>query len=149
MLGVSRVLRLGFLVLILSGFLVLPEYLALQGTVLNEYAIADCISNQYTGGKIVCDIPCMVYRLTNMHGVEPENILSNHYSPQYYGLNESRKYMEWLSEQNVYIWTYYGERATPVWLVMDANYPSVFKNILGEPGMGVYAVDRSVLDSLL
>ncbi len=31
---------------------------------------------------------------------------------------------------------------------MEANYPSVFKNILGEPGMGVYTVDQSVLDSL-
>ena len=148
-LGASRGLRLGFIAILLSGFLVLPEYVALQGTVSNEYAIADDISAQYEGGKIVCDMPSMVYRLTNTHGVEPEIILSNHYSPHYYGLNESREYIEWLSEQDVSIWTYYGDRGTPVWLIMEANYPFVFKNIFGEPTMGVYAVDRSVLDSLL
>jgi hypothetical protein len=127
----------------------MPEYVALQGDVLNEYACADSILDQYTRGTIVCDMPSMVYRLTNTHGVEPDDILSNHYSPNHYGLNDSRKYLEWLYEQDVCIWTYYGERGTPIWLVMETKYPKVFKNITGEPGMGVYAVDRSVLDSLL
>ena len=94
-------------------------------------------------------MPSMVYRLSNAHDIEPENIISNHYSPHYYGLNGSRTYLEWLYVQDVSIWTYYGERGTPIWLVIEANYPSVFKNLLGEPGMGVYAVDRAVLDSLL
>lgn len=148
-LGSSKILRVGVFLLLLSGFLVIPEYVALQGTVQNEFYIADDIAALYSGGRIVCDMPSVVYRLSNAHGVEPENIISNHYSPHYYGLNGSRTYLEWLYMQDVSIWTYYGDGGTPVWLVMEANYPSVFKNLLGEPGMGVYTVDRSVLDSLL
>jgi len=148
-LGASKVVRVGILVLILTGFLVLPEYIALQGTVQEEYEIADAIFDQYAGGKIVCDLPSIVYRLSNNHGVEPEDILSNHYSPHYYGLNESRMYLKWLSTQDVRVWTYYGDRGTPVWLAIKENYPTVFKNLIGEPGMGVYTVDRSFLDSLL
>ena len=148
-LGTSGAIRVGVIALILTGFVGLPEYITLQGTVQNEDAIADAISEQYTGGRIVCDLPSIVYRLSNAHGVEAEDILSNHYSPHFYSLNTSRTYLEWLSVQDVRIWTYYGERGTPVWFVMEENYPTVFKNIMGEPGMGVYAVDRSVLDSLL
>jgi hypothetical protein len=91
----------------------------------------------------------MVYRLSNAHDIEAEDILSNHYSPHYYGLNESRRYLEWLSQLDIQFWVYYGERSDAVWLVMEENYPAVFKNLFGEPGMGVYAVDRAVLDSLL
>ncbi len=148
-LGSSKTLRVGVFLLLLSGFLVIPEYVALQGTVQNEFSIADTIAEQYTGGRIVCDMPSMVYHLSNAHGVEPKDILSNHYSPHYYGLNGSRTYLEWLYVQEVSIWTYYGERGNPVWLVIEANYPSLFKNLLGEPGMGVYSVEWSVLDSLL
>lgn len=148
-LSTGRVLRVGVLLILLSGFLVLPEYVALQGIVQNEYDIADAISEEYTGGRIVCDMPSMVYRLSNAHGIEAEYIISNHYSPHYYGLNESRRYLEWLSQLDIQIWTYYGDRSDAVWLVMEENYPTVFKNLFGEPGMGVYAVDRAVLDSLL
>jgi len=149
LLGASKVLRVVILVILLTGFLLLPEYVVLQDTVQDEYVLADAIAEQYAGGRIVCDLPSIVYRLSNTHGVDAEDILSNHYSPHYYGLNSSRTYLEWLSVQEVGIWTYYGERGTPVWLVIQENYPLMFENIMGEPGMGVYIVDRSVLDSLL
>jgi hypothetical protein len=120
-LGSSKILRVGVLLLLLSGFLVIPEYVALQGTVQNEFSIADDIAALYTGGRIVCDMPSMVYRLSNAHAVDPVDIISNHYSPHYFGLNGSRTYLEWLYMQDVSIWTYCGDRGDPVWLVMEAN----------------------------
>ncbi len=38
---------------------------------------------------------------------------------------------------------------TPVWEVLQSNYPSVLTIVSGVPEMGVYAVDLSTLDSLL
>ena len=147
--GVTMKMRLGVIVCILLGYLLVPEYHALQGVVDSEFDLADSAASRYEGGRIVCDRPSLVYRFVHLHGVEPENILSNHYSPHYYGIYEPRKYLDWIIDKDIRVWTYVGDRGAPVWEVLQSNYPSVLTVISGVPEMGVYAVDLSYLDSLL
>ena len=120
----------------------------MQGTVMNGFNIADEIASHYQGDGIVCDLPSMVYRLSNKHGVEPENIISNLYSSDYYGISDPDSYFEWLRKKNVTVWCFFGERGDPVRGVLG-QYPGLLVNVMGEPRNGVYLVDPSVLDSLL
>ena len=147
--GVTKKMRLGVITCLLLGYLIVPEYLTLQGVIESEFDLADSAASYYGGGRIVCDRPNLVYHLVHVHGVEPENILSNHYSPHYYGIDEPRKYLDWIIDQDIRVWTYIGDRGAPVWEVLQSNYPSVLTIIDGVPEMGVYAVDLSALDSLL
>jgi Dolichyl-phosphate-mannose-protein mannosyltransferase len=140
----------GVLLLFLSLFsLLLPQYMALQSTVINEFNVADKAGEQYSSGDIVCDVPSMLYRLTVEWDIPAKAILSNHYGPQYYGIDEPGEYLEWLSREDVRLWMYYGERGDSVWRVVDNNYPGVFVNLFGEPRMGCYLVDQGLIDSLL
>jgi hypothetical protein len=97
----STVLRVGVLGLMFTGVALVPEYQQMQGTVLNEFRIADDIASHYQDGGIVVDMPSMVYRLSSKHGVESEDIISNHYSPYYYGVTDPAAYFEWLRKENV------------------------------------------------
>ena len=76
-------------------------------------------------------------------------MLSNHYGPQYYGVDEPGAYLEWLNREDVNLWMYYDERGDPIWRVMNEDYPGVLVNLFGEPRMGCYVVDRVLVDSLL
>lgn len=137
------------LVLLLGYPLIIPQYMGLQGMVLNEFDIADRVGADYQSGTIVCDIPSMHYRLVNEWGVESDSLLSNHYGPQYYGISDPVAFLDWLQREDVDVWMYYGERGDPVWVVLDGNYPGVLVNLFGEPKDGCYVVDHLLLDSLL
>jgi hypothetical protein len=145
-----RLIRGVVIVVLLLGYpLIIPQYMRLQGTVLNEFDTADRVGPDYQGGTIVCDIPSMLYRLVNEWGVEPASLLSNHYGPQYYGISDPTAYLDWLQREDVHVWMYYGERGDPVWIVLNGNYPGVLVHLFGEPREGCYMVDHSLLDSLL
>ena len=145
-----RFIQVGVVGVLLIGYpLVLPQYMGLQGTVLDEFDIADRVGADYPGGTIVCDSPSMLYRLVNEWSVKPSSLLSNHYGPQYYGISDPVAYLEWLKQEDVQIWMYYGERGDPIWAVLDENYPGVLVNLFGSPREGSYLVDHVFLDSLL
>ncbi len=144
---VSRVLRVGLLGLIFSGAVLVPEYRQMQGTVFNEFRVADDIASYYEDGGIVCDMPSMVYRLSSEWGIEPEDILSNLYSPHYYDITEPDPYIEWLRKENVTLWCYFGERGSPVWSILS-QYSGLLVNVLGEPKSGIYLVDQPILNDL-
>ena len=138
---ISKLMRLGILSILFTGFNLVPEYQMMQGAVQNEFNTADRVADVYQGGGIVCDIPSMVYRLSTKSGVKPEYITSNLYSPYYYGISDPEPYFEWLRKGNVSIWCYYGERGDPIWSILGL-YPELFINIEGGPRNGYYLVDR-------
>lgn len=146
--NVSKVLRFGIVGLFLTSLLLVPEYHQMQETVLNEFNVAYNIASYYPGGGIVLDTPSMVYRLSSKWGAEPEDIISNLYSPHYYGVSEPEAYLDWLRKEDVSLWCYYGERGDHVWDVLS-QYPGLLVNMIGEPRTGVYIVDQTLLDSLL
>ena len=141
----SAALPVGLLAL---NLVAAPHYMGLQGTVEAEFQVADQAARHYRGGTVVCDIPSMVYRLVTRWEVEPGSLLSNLYGPHYYGVLEPQAYLEWLDQNNVTLWMYYGERGDPVWAVLG-GYPGLLKPLFGEPRRGTYQVDPSLLDSLL
>jgi len=145
-----RWVQIGLVVVLLAGYpLFLSQYSGLQGAVVKEFDIADRVGSEYSGGTIVCDIPSMLYRLVSEWDVEPTMLLSNHYGPQYYGIDEPVAYLEWFDDKDVSIWMYYGDRGDPVWGVLMDNYSGVLVNLFGDPGYGCYLVDRRLVDSLL
>ncbi len=146
----AALLQSSVVLLFLSFFLLLlPQYSGLQSTVATEFSVADRVGEQYHGGVIVCDMPSMLYRLTVDWGVPAGSLISNHYGPQYYGVDDPDAYLDWLRREDVRIWMYYGERGDPVWSVLEGNYPGVFVNLFGKPREGCYLVDKSLIDSLL
>jgi hypothetical protein len=142
-------LQIGFLFIMFAGYpVLLPMYSALQEEVHEDFIAADKTGAEYNGGVIVCDIPSMVYRLVQEWDVAPTDVLSNHYGPHYYGIDDPEAYLEWLQTEDIRLWMYYGSRGDPVWKALEA-YPGVFVNLFGEPGEGCYRVDSVVLDSVL
>lgn len=143
--NILRVLILG---IVLSGYALTPSYSKMQETVSYEFSIVDRIGMLHEDGSIVCDIPSMVYRLTTKWGVEPEEMLSNLYSPKYYGDSEPESYLEWLKKEEVTVWMYYGERGDDAWRAFN-QYPYLLENKFGEPRSGAYLVNQTVLYSFV
>ena len=143
-------IQVGVLSLLLLGFpLIVPQYVGLQETVINEFNIADKAGEYYQGGVVVCDMPSMIYRMVVEWDIPPSSLLSNHYGPQYYGINDPAAYLDWIQQEDIRLWMYIGSRGDPVWAVLNSNYPGVLVNLFGEPGAGCYLVDRVLVDSLL
>jgi len=141
-----------------------PVYAGLQGTVVDEFGVADRVGEVYDGGVVVCDLPSIVYRLVSVWGVESDCLLSNLYSPHYYGVEAPVEYLRWLRDEDVRVWCYLGDRwlrdedvrvwcylgdrGDPVWGAIE-GYPGVFVPVWGEPRAGVYLVDQSVIGQIL
>jgi hypothetical protein len=142
-----------FFLLIISiifsfGFF-LPKYSSFQLKATEAYSAADKIHENYIKGKIVSDYPTINYKLIQKHGINPRNIISNHYSPSYYGINDPFEYALWLDINEVTVWTYWDERAKPVWNVISKNYPDLFVLIERLPAADIYIVDQIILNEIL
>ncbi|MCW4012156.1 MAG: glycosyltransferase family 39 protein [Candidatus Bathyarchaeota archaeon] len=132
----------------LGSVFVVPLYGGLQGTVVDEFGVADRVAGVYVGGVVVCDLPSTVYRLVDVYGVEPDCLLSNLYGPHYYGVDDPLEYLRWLKDEDVSVWCYFGDRGDPVWSAVE-GYSGVFLVVWGEPRAGVYIVDQVVIDDVL
>ncbi len=134
---------------LLSYFWFLPAYCGFQAYTEEAFISADAVHGLYGGGTIVCDYPTINYRLVHAWGVEPRDLLGNHYSPHYYGVDEPLVYAEWLQENDVTLWLKTDFRGEPVLDVVEANYPGLFERLYGEGYTVVYGVDRDRLESIL
>ena len=147
---VIRCLQVGvFIVFFVLYPVLLPCYSGLQGTVLDEFAVAGRVAGVYSGGTVVCDLPSTVYWLVDTWGVESECLLSNLYSPAYYGVDDSEAYLVWLRDNDVCVWCYLGERGDMVWSVVSDEYPGVFECVWGVPRAGIYLVDQELVGQIL
>jgi len=132
-----------------SYLLFLPAYGGFQAYTEEAFTSADVVHGLYGGGTIVCDYPTINYRLVYVWCVEPGDLLGNHYSPHYYGVDDPLAYAEWLKENDVALWLKTGFRGEPVLDVVEANYPGMFERLYGESYTVVYRVDRDRLESIL
>ena len=101
----------------------IPAYGAFQDETLDIFDVADAASGYYVNGTIVCDHPTANYRLVSRWGVNPENLLSNHYAPNNYGETDPARYANWFTRHNVTLWLHCGSRSHPVWTVVSREYP--------------------------
>lgn len=138
------------ILLFLTSFLYfVPVYSGYQIHTETAFASADIAYLEYTGGRIVCDYPTMNYRFISEHKIEPGDILSNHYSPAYYGIEEPIEYVRWLASNNVTLWLYAEDRAEPVWNVLSKNYPDLLVFIESTPDAQIYRVNQTEVHRIL
>ncbi len=148
--GTTKKLGYVLLCVLLLGYpMVVPHYSGLQAMVLREFDIADQVGEIYVNGTVICDHPSMIYRLVQEWGVEPCNLLSNHYGPHYYGITEPSAYLAWLDREQVSIWMYIGDRGEPVYRMLMEHFEGVLKYAFGHPKAGCYIVDQGLIDSVL
>lgn len=127
----------------------LPAYGAFQGETLNLFDVADAASSYYVNGTIVCDHPTANYRLISRWGVSPEDLLSNHYAPHYYGVTDPARYAEWFAKHNVTLWLHCGSRSRPVWAVVSREYPDLLQFKEEVNGIRIYVVNQTRLERII
>jgi hypothetical protein len=127
----------------------LPAYGAFQGETLNLFDVSDAASSYYVNGTIVCDHPTANYRLISRWGVSPENLLSNHYAPHYYGVTDPARYAEWFAKHNVTLWLHCGSRSRPVWAVVSREYPDLLQFKEEVNGIRIYVVNQTRLERII
>ncbi len=128
---------------------ILPAYGAFQGETLDLFDVADAASSYYVNGTIVCDHPTANYRLISKWGINLENLLSNHYSPHYYGVTDAAKYARWFARHNVTLWLHCGSRSHPVWAVVSKGYPDLLLFKEEVHGIRIYAVNQTRLERII
>lgn len=78
-----------------------------------SFQAADEAMEYYRGGRIVCDLPTIVYRIADRWGVPVTHLLSNHYNPFYYGDRTAEALVGWFKTNNITLWIYTGWQYTP------------------------------------
>ncbi|MCW4048695.1 MAG: hypothetical protein NWE89_03055 [Candidatus Bathyarchaeota archaeon] len=136
-------------ILVLSFLYFIPAYSEYQGYTSSSFISADLVESYYIDGTIVCDYPTMNYWLVSNEGINPKNLLGNHYSPHYYGKAEPMDYARWLHENNVTLWVYYNERSQSVWDVLDSSYPGLLVHLDEASYARIYSVNQTMLQSIL
>lgn len=134
---------------ILSFLYIVPVYQEFQVYATDAFLSGDIVAAEYSGGVIVCDHPTINYRLVNTGAVDVSNLLGNHYSPAFYGINEPSEFLAWMRDRQVSIWLRYDYRSDQVWAVMEANYPGVLVWVTDTPCARVYSVDQALVSELL
>jgi len=89
---------------ILSEFVIFPNFQIYQKYTLEAHRIADTAMEYYDGGTIVCDYQTMNYRFINKWHIKPANIMSNQYSPLYYGSQDPQEFISWFIHYNITLW---------------------------------------------
>ena len=128
---------------------ILPAYGTFQSETLDIFDVADAASSHYVNGTIVCDHPTANYRLISRWGVSPEDLLSNHYSPHYYGVTDPARYARWFARHNVTLGLHCGSRSHPVWAVVSQEYPDLLLLKEEVHGILIYVVNQTRLERII
>lgn len=142
--------RVTLLFVFLAGYLFLvPAYGAMQVDAVGAFEAADIARGHYEGGNIVCDFPMMNYRFIDRWGMQPRNLLGNHYAPDYYGIEEPIEYARWLARNNVTIWIYSYSGGEKVQLILNRDYPGVLVYLDENPYAKIYGVNAVYLREII
>jgi hypothetical protein len=134
---------------LISMNVILPAYGAFQGETLDIFDVADAASSHYVKGTIVCDHPTANYRFVSRWGISPEDLLSNHYAPNYYGVTDPARYAKWFARRNVTLWLHCGNRSQPVWTVVSREYPDLLLIKEEVHGIRIYVVNQTCLGRII
>ncbi len=128
---------------------ILPAYGNFQSETLDIFDVADTASSHYVNGTIVCDHPTANYRLVSKWGVRPEDLLSNHYAPHYYGVTDPARYARWFARHNVTLWLHCGSRSYPVSTEVSREYPDLLLFKEEVHGIRIYVVNQARLERII
>jgi hypothetical protein len=142
--------RVGILLIFLAGYpFLVPAYGAMQVDTVGAFEAADIAWGYYRGGTVVCDFPTMNYRLVDRWGLQPWNLLGNHYAPDYYGVEEPIEYARWLAAKNVTIWIYSYDGGEKVQQVLNLNYPGLLIYLGENPYAKVFGLNLAELHEIV
>jgi hypothetical protein len=99
----EKVSLLFFLILLI---LAVPAYQSYQHFTLYDFQAADEAMKYYSGGRIVSDIPTIIYRLADHWKMPITDLMSSHYSPLYYENRTAEALVEWFKSNNISLWIY-------------------------------------------
>lgn len=106
----------------------------------SEYAM-----QYYEEGTIVCDLPVMNYVFIHKYKIPHENIISNHYTPLHYGIQNFTIVENWFKDRNATLWikTYRADSGNVHKFIMK-NDPSFFE-LVGSSwyGTSIYRLNYS------
>lgn len=135
-------------VVLLVAFLVsVPYYVKEQQSIRDLNAVTDVLIDEYSGGKILSDMPMMTYRLVQKGRISHTNILGSLYA-NYQSLDSA---LLWLKNENAT----YLISAEPKAYKMLAFFSShdlkdeIFMLISNLHGIELYRIDQTVIDSYL
>jgi len=100
----ARIQLLLIIVIAISGVQIYPKFQIYQKWTLEAYDVADTAMKDYTGGTVICDYQTINYRIINKWQIPAKNILSNQYSPLYYGIKDPDEFVKWFRKFNVTVW---------------------------------------------
>jgi hypothetical protein len=95
-------LILFFVLLVIS----IQAYQDYQRFTLQDFQAADEAMKYYSGGRIISDIPTIIYRIADHWKLPINGLMSSHYSPLYYGNRTAEALVEWLRSNNIRLWIY-------------------------------------------
>ena len=81
--------------------------------------------------------------------MNPEDLMSNHYAPNYYGVTDPARYANWFARQNVTLWLHCGSRSHPVWTVVSREYPDLLLFKEEVHGFRIYTVNQTRLERII
>jgi len=99
----EKVSLLFFLILLIVA---VPAYQSYQHFTLYDFQAADEAMKYYSGGRVVSDIPTIVYRMADHWKMPITDLMSSHYSPLYYGDRTAEALVEWFKSNNITLWIY-------------------------------------------
>jgi len=126
----------------------IPAYGRFQVYPEIAFEAADDAMKYYGGGTIVCDYPTMNYRFASKWHVKATDLLGNHYSPAYYGIDDPIEFARWFEKNNITLWIYV-PRAQPVWAVVSKNFPHLLTYMNATHGIRFYVVNQTALERIL
>lgn len=132
---------------IASNWYFVPAYSKFQVVTSKDYAVADFVMEYYAGGVIICDDPTMNYRFVETHRLNTSVLLSNHYSPHRYGLNDPVSYASWFHDHNITLWMHTSGRSEPVWRDIGMTKLLSYRGEIH--GCRIYSVNFTCVNELL
>ena len=119
----ERVSLLFFLILLIVA---VPAYQSYQRFTLQDFQAADEAMKYYSGGRVVSDIPTIIYRMADHWKMPITDLMSSHYSPLYYGNRTAEALVEWFKSNNITLWVYAPWQDAPEILkILEEERPSL------------------------
>ena len=135
--------KIVILVTLASYLFIVPAYGQFQHNPADISKAADEGARYYEGGTVVSDYPILNYMIVTRWSLSPHQILSNHYSPAYYGETDPIEFARWLEGNNVTMWIYANEEAEQVWSALNSSYPDLLSHRLTMYDIRFYSVNQT------
>jgi len=135
------------LTLVISLVVSVPYYVKEQKSIVDLNAATDVLIGEYSGGRILSDMPMMTYRLVQKGKISHTNILGSLYA-NYQNLDSA---LLWLKNENVAYLISAEPKAYRMLDFFDSHglRDEIFFLISNVNGVELYRIDQTVINSYL